>query len=75
MYGNSVIKITLVTITKFTSSDMAQFRNAIAQVTATTTYMKIGVIDETLSAKIAVSKFTYAFRSHAIGTSSRKYGE
>jgi hypothetical protein len=54
---------------------MAQFRNAIAQVTATTTYMKLGVIDETLSAKIAVSKFTYAFRSHAIGTSSRKYGE
>ena len=44
MYGNSVIKITLVTITKFTSSDMAQFRNAIAQVTATTTYMKLGVI-------------------------------
>jgi hypothetical protein len=40
----------------------------------TITYLKLVVIEETLSTEITLAKFAYAFWNHAVGTSCREYG-
>ena len=66
--------ITAVTIAKFTSSKMTQFRHAIAEVVAEPARVQFFIVRKTVSTEITITEFTDTVRCHAVCATGTQYG-